>query len=141
MRSLESITESPISLTPLPQNPNSISSNLEAGSVAGPILYNWIVECHGFIHNVFLIVSSLLFVLYLSFQAKKSFSKLSNGRSYIMIAYYGCLWFVSLLNLAWCCLQVSEFSVTVNFLGTYRDHIVSAFEVVNGTYYGFAVVL
>ncbi|KAJ4887410.1 Transmembrane protein adipocyte-associated 1 protein [Raphanus sativus] len=40
-----------------------------------------------------------------TYEAKKSLSKLSNRRSYIMIAYYGCLWLVSLLNLAWCCLQ------------------------------------
>ena len=68
--------------------------------------YNWIFDCHGFFHNVALIVSSAMFVLYLAFQAKKSFAKLSNGRSYIMIAYYGFVWLVSLLNLAWCSLQV-----------------------------------
>ncbi|KAM7472729.1 hypothetical protein LguiA_010912 [Lonicera macranthoides] len=70
--------------------------------------YNWIFDCHGFFHNVALIVPSAMFVLYLAFQAKKSFAKLSNGRSYIMIAYYGFVWLVSLLNLAWCALQAWE---------------------------------
>ncbi|KAF9596390.1 hypothetical protein IFM89_009738 [Coptis chinensis] len=41
-------------------------------------------------------------------EAKKSFTKLFHGRSYIMIAYYGLLWAVSLLNLAWCAFQPWE---------------------------------
>ncbi|XVF42534.1 hypothetical protein PTKIN_Ptkin01aG0371300 [Pterospermum kingtungense] len=97
MRSLESITDSKFL-----QNPNNFSSS----SVNG--LYGWLSECHGFWHNLFLIIPSLLFVLFLSFQAKKSFQKLSHGRSYLMISYYGCLWLVSLLNLAWCSLQALE---------------------------------
>ena len=98
MQSLESITDSQFL-----QNPNNSSS----ASVNG--LYGWLFECHGFWHNLFLIIPSLLFVLFLTFQAKKSFQKLSHGRSYIMISYYGCLWLVSLLNLAWCSLQVCGF--------------------------------
>ncbi|CAF2057025.1 unnamed protein product [Brassica napus] len=47
----------------------------------------------------------MLSVAYLAYEVKMSLSKLSNQRSYIMIAYYGCLWLVSLLNLVWCCLQ------------------------------------
>ncbi|KAJ4719567.1 Transmembrane protein adipocyte-associated 1 [Melia azedarach] len=109
MRFLEQITESPFALIPVSQKPNFNSSSiLKGGSFLGSGLFNWLFECHGFLHNLVLIVSSLCFVLYLSFQAKKSFSKLSNGRSHIMIAYYGCLWLVSLLNLAWCCLQAWE---------------------------------
>lgn len=118
MRVLDQIAQSPFPLIALSQNPNySSSSIVKGGSFFGSGLYKWLVECHGFLHNVVLIVSSLCFVLYLSFQAKKSFSKLSNGRSHIMIAYYGCLWLVSLLNLAWCCLQVCGFqSKLLNFV-------------------------
>lgn len=109
MRVLDQIAQSPFPLIALSQNPNfSSSSIVKGGSFFGSGLYKWLVECHGFLHNVVLIVSSVCFVLYLSFQAKKSFSKLSNGRSHIMIAYYGCLWLVSLLSLAWCCLQAWE---------------------------------
>ncbi|KAH7571979.1 hypothetical protein JRO89_XS04G0178400 [Xanthoceras sorbifolium] len=110
MRALEEIIESPFSLIPQPQNPNfdSSSAALKGGTFFGPRLYSWLFECHGFLHNVLLIACSCAFVLYLSFQAKRSFSRLSNGRSYIMIAYYGCLWLVSLLNLAWCFFQSWE---------------------------------
>lgn len=109
MRVLEQIAQSPFPLIPFSQNPNFNSTSIvKGGSFFGRGFYKWLVECHGFFHNIVLIVSSLCFVLYLSFQAKKSFSKLSNGRSHIMTAYYGCLWLVSLLNLAWCCLQVWE---------------------------------
>ncbi|KAF3454383.1 hypothetical protein FNV43_RR04830 [Rhamnella rubrinervis] len=75
---------------------------------SGPKFYNWLFECHGFWHNVALIVASFMFVVYLALQAKQSYLKLSHGRSYIMISYYACLWLVSLLNLAWCCFQAWE---------------------------------
>lgn len=71
-----------------------------------PKMYNWLFSCHGFWHNALLMTSSMLFVLYLGVQAKKSFSKLSHGRSYIMMSYYGSLWLVSFLNLVWCWFQV-----------------------------------
>ncbi|XP_022747234.1 uncharacterized protein LOC111296983 isoform X2 [Durio zibethinus] len=100
MQSLESITDSQF-----PQNPNNFSSS-SSSSVNG--LHGWLFECHGLWHNLALIISSLIFVLFLGFQAKKSFQKLSHGRSYIMISYYGCVWLVSLLNLAWCFLQAWE---------------------------------
>ncbi|KAF5740573.1 hypothetical protein HS088_TW11G00647 [Tripterygium wilfordii] len=90
--------ESPIAI---PVSRTLDSNILEESAPHG----QWLFECHGFWHNVALIVPSLLFVLYLAFQAKKSFVKLSNGRSYIMISYYGTLWLISLLNLAWCSLQ------------------------------------
>lgn len=105
MQSIESIADSPFS-----QNPNNSSSS----SVNG--LYGWLFECHGFWHNLALIIPSLLFALFLGFQAKKSFQKLSHGRSYIMISYYGSLWLVSLLNLAWCSLQVCGFFFFIFFL-------------------------
>ncbi|XP_011023490.1 PREDICTED: transmembrane protein adipocyte-associated 1-like [Populus euphratica] len=90
---------------PFSQNPNS---TLNEGTFVGSSVYDWLFECHGFLHNAILILASLAFVLYLTFKAKKSFRKLSNGRSSIMIAYYGSLWLVSLLNLAWSCLQAWE---------------------------------
>ncbi|KAM2895389.1 hypothetical protein FF1_010505 [Malus domestica] len=104
---------------PLTQAPNSTIDD----GVSGSEFYSWLGQCHGFFHNVALMVPSLLFVLYLAFQSRKSFSKLSHGRSYIMIAYYGCLWLVSLLNLAWCCFQAWECSpgkeVTWNILSLF----------------------
>ncbi|XP_002512286.2 protein CANDIDATE G-PROTEIN COUPLED RECEPTOR 2 [Ricinus communis] len=106
MRNLELQTQaSPFSI-PISQNPNN--STLKEGGFVGLGLFNWLYECHGFLHNVILISASLAFVLYLAFQAKKCFAKLSHGRSYIMIAYYGILWLVSLLNLAWCFFQAWE---------------------------------
>ncbi|WCJ43257.1 hypothetical protein M5689_024012 [Euphorbia peplus] len=84
------------------------NSTVKDGSFNGSGSFNWVFECHGFLHNVVLIVGSLAFISYLGFQAKKSVTKLSHGRSYIMIAYYGTLWLVTLLNLAWCFFQAWE---------------------------------
>ncbi|KAL6011994.1 Cullin-associated NEDD8-dissociated protein 2 [Asimina triloba] len=71
---------------------------------------SWIFGCHGLWYNLALIVPSALFIAFLLSKAKKSYSKLSYGRSYIMIAYYALLWIVSALNLAWCVLQVWQCS-------------------------------
>lgn len=91
--------------TPIAEVPLSSSTSVgrptEAAGGGG-----WPWECHGIFHNLFLILPSALFVLFLAFQVKKSISKLSNGRSHIIIAYYAILWVVSLLNLVWCSLQV-----------------------------------
>ncbi|GLT41342.1 hypothetical protein SLA2020_225330 [Shorea laevis] len=103
MQPLNTIVQSPFSILET-QNPINSSPFLRG-------IYGWLFECHGFWHNLALIVSLLLFVLYLGFQAKKSFQKLSHGRSFIMIAYYSCLWLVSFLNLAWCSLQVCGVSI------------------------------
>lgn len=107
MRALVQISESPLSV--IPQSPYFNTSD-KGGALFASRIYSWLFECHGFLHNVFLIGCSSAFVLYLAYQSKRSFAKLSNGRSYIMIAYYGCLWLVSLLNLAWCIFQVREVS-------------------------------
>lgn len=72
--------------------------------------FDWAFECHGFWHNAVLIIASFLFVLYLALQARKSFLKLSHGRSYIIISYYASLWLVSVLNLIWCFSQIWECS-------------------------------
>lgn len=88
-------------------SPVSNSTLQQDESGGGPkVLYGWLYGCHGFWHNLPLIVFSSMFVLYLASHAKKSFGKLSQRRSYIMISYYGVLWLVSVLNLAWCLLQV-----------------------------------
>ncbi|XP_068661657.1 protein CANDIDATE G-PROTEIN COUPLED RECEPTOR 2-like [Aristolochia californica] len=65
----------------------------------------WIFVCHGVWYNIALIVPSAIFLVFLVYQSRKSYWKLSYGRSYIMIAYYGLLWLVSVLNFAWCILQ------------------------------------
>lgn len=97
MRVLGETAETPFVISRL--SPNSPTTG--AGFIGG-----WVGKCHGFLHNTVLVIAAILFVAYLAYEAKKSLAKLSNRRSYIMIAYYGCLWLVSLLNLAWCCLQV-----------------------------------
>lgn len=95
------------------QIPLDPTFSAEAASPAGGLvrygrqLCWWLWECHGFWHNVALILPSVSFVLYLALQARKSCKKLSIGRSYIINSYYGIIWLVSLLNLAWCSLQVS----------------------------------
>uniref|UniRef100_A0A7N0TFS0 Transmembrane protein adipocyte-associated 1 n=1 Tax=Kalanchoe fedtschenkoi TaxID=63787 RepID=A0A7N0TFS0_KALFE len=73
-------------------------------------LYFWLSECHGLLHNLFLALPSFIFALYLALHAKKSYSKLSKGRSSVMIACYVSLCLVALLNLAWCSLQAWECS-------------------------------
>lgn len=62
--------------------------------------------CHGFWYQILLIVPSVLFVAYLAFNAKKNYTKLSHGRSYIIIANYALLCSAAILNLGWCSLQV-----------------------------------
>lgn len=62
--------------------------------------------CHGFWHDAALVLPSILFLLYLGFHARSNLKKLSHRRSFVMIGYYGLLWFAALLNLAWCFLQV-----------------------------------
>jgi len=77
---------------------------ISTGSTHG--FYDWLFECHGFWQNATLIISSFLFVLYLTLQARHTFLKLSHARSYIIFSYNASLWLVTLLNLAWCFLQV-----------------------------------
>lgn len=102
MRILESvIAEAPVTMI-------SDSVVTEDYNINGGNMYGWLVSCHGFWHNIGLIVPSFMFVMFLVVQAKKSFVKLSNGRSLVIIAYYGLLWVVSLFNLSWCLLQAWE---------------------------------
>lgn len=113
MRVLEEILSQPGAQAPVAQTSNFTLTVEDSG----PVLHSWITDCHGFWHNAALVVASLLFVLYLGYQARQSFPKLSHGRSYIMIAYYACLWLVSLLNLAWCLFQVRLLSTFMPNLG------------------------
>nr|XP_010923606.1 transmembrane protein adipocyte-associated 1 [Elaeis guineensis] len=98
MRGLEQISGIPLAISPEGHPPAD-------GQGSGPVLSSWVSECHGIWYNIALIVPSVLFVVYLASQARRSFAKLTYGRSYIMIAYYALLWFVSILNLLWCALQ------------------------------------
>lgn len=66
-------------------------------------------ECHGLWYDAVLVLPAVAFLVYMAVHAKKNVSKLSNGRSYIMISYYALLWVAGLLNLAWCSLQVRGF--------------------------------
>lgn len=112
MRHLEEIAEALLSISPV-----SFNSSIHE-EVIGDIdrrLSGWLFNCHGLWYNVSLVFPAFVFVAYLGYQAKKSFTKLSNGRSYIMISYYGLLWLVSLLNLAWCTLQVCDFFFNLLF--------------------------
>ncbi|CAN8260399.1 unnamed protein product [Cochlearia groenlandica] len=104
MRFLGEIVDSTLLISRL--SPNSTATVYGGGG--GGFIGGWVGKCHGFLHNTFLVIVSVMFVAYLVYEAKKSLSKLMNRRSYIMIAYYSSLWFVSFLNLAWCCLQAWE---------------------------------
>lgn len=81
-----------------------VAEEAEATATAGG--GGWLWKCHGIWQSLFLVIPSALFLLYLAFRAKKNVSKLLNGRSHIIIAYYAFLWIVSFLNLLWCSLQV-----------------------------------
>ncbi|KAL5544598.1 hypothetical protein UlMin_008382 [Ulmus minor] len=64
-------------------------------------------NCHGRLwYDAVLVVSSIVFLVYLAVHSKKNLKKLCNGGSSIMICYYALLWVVSLLNLVWCFFQV-----------------------------------
>ncbi|XP_052175715.1 protein CANDIDATE G-PROTEIN COUPLED RECEPTOR 2-like isoform X2 [Diospyros lotus] len=87
-------------------------------------------SCHGFWRDAVLAVPSALFVLYISFQAKKNLKKLSQGRSYTMIAYYALLWLAALLNLAWCSLQCAPGkNVAWNMLSLFTTAVMLCLEI------------
>ena len=81
------------------------SSGGAAASSAGPLW--WVSECHGVWYSLAVMLPSLAFVGFLAWQARRSFRRLSYGRSHVVVvAYYALLWAVALLNLLWCFLQV-----------------------------------
>jgi hypothetical protein len=81
------------------------SSGGAAGSPAGPLW--WVSECHGVWYSLAVMLPSLAFVGFLAWQARRSFRRLSYGRSHVVVvAYYALLWAVAVLNLLWCFLQV-----------------------------------
>lgn len=107
---MSSVLDSPALQVPITLESNSSVGIANVTSIQGHDrgVSSWFQNCHGFWHNFALIVPSGLFVLYLAFQAKKCYRKLWVGKSHIINSYYGIVWFVSLLNFAWCCLQTWE---------------------------------
>ena len=67
--------------------------------------------CHGMWYSALLVAPSVLFAIYLAISAIRNIKKFFLGRSFIMISYYALLWITTLLNLAWCSLQVSLFGL------------------------------
>lgn len=133
MRQLEQLTGIPLSMSP----DATVPAFGGGGEGGGSALSWWLVECHGIWHNLALILPSALFVAYLASQARKSYAKLTYGRSYIMIAYYALLWAVSLLNLLWCVLQVRRDSLllaTLSILGFSRFSPVKNRPLLGATY-------
>jgi len=98
---LQNLTGVPLSISPEPNAP------AVTGGGGSGFLW-WLLDCHGLLFNLSLIVPSTFFVAYLASQARNSFEKLTYGRSYIMISYYVLLWVASVLNLLWCFLQVRK---------------------------------
>ncbi|KAG4378651.1 hypothetical protein GLYMA_17G077800v4 [Glycine max] len=76
----------------------SLSMEDQALSPAGSDL-----KCDGY--GIFLVISSLLFVLYLTVHAKKNLNGVCRRGSYVVVSYYALLWLVTLFNLAWSFLQ------------------------------------
>lgn len=81
----------------------SLSMEDQALSPAGSDL-----KCDGY--GIFLVISSLLFVLYLTVHAKKNLNGVCRRGSYVVVSYFALLWLVTLLNLAWSFLQVHHFT-------------------------------
>ncbi|KAG5027935.1 hypothetical protein AAZX31_05G020900 [Glycine max] len=66
------------------------------------------LKCDGY--GISLVVSSVLFVLYLAVHAKKNLNSLCRRGSYVVVSYFALLWLVTLLNLAWSFLQAWQCS-------------------------------
>nr|ACU20762.1 unknown [Glycine max] len=66
------------------------------------------LKCDGY--GISLVVSSVLFVLYLAVHAKKNLNSLCRRGSYVVVSYFVLLWLVTLLNLAWSFLQAWQCS-------------------------------
>ncbi|KAI4343949.1 hypothetical protein L6164_011236 [Bauhinia variegata] len=98
-RSLHQATRASLPLPPIPStNYQDLNSHFSLS------------KCNGFWYDTFLVVPSVLFVLYLAVHAKRNLKKLRKGVSHITISYYAFLWVVTLLNLSWCFLQAWQCS-------------------------------
>lgn len=82
-------------------NPETMSLSIENEALS-PLGSD--LKCDGY--GIFLVVSSVLFALYLALHAKKNLKSLCRRGSYVVVSYYALLWLVTLLNLAWSSLQV-----------------------------------
>uniref|UniRef100_A0ACD5WAH0 Uncharacterized protein n=3 Tax=Avena sativa TaxID=4498 RepID=A0ACD5WAH0_AVESA len=81
------------------------NSSSAASPPSGPM--SWMSGCHGTWYSLAVMLPSLAFVGFLAWQARRSFRRLSYGRSHVVVvAYYALLWAVAILNLLWCFLQV-----------------------------------
>lgn len=88
----------------LPMAPEGNASSVGSGST-GPMW--WVSECHGVWYSLAVMLPSLAFVGFLAWQARRSFRRISYGRSHVVVvAYYALLWAVAILNLLWCFMQV-----------------------------------
>ena len=85
--------------------PEANESSGGAAVSLGPLW--WASECHGVLYSLAVMLPSLAFVGFLAWQARRSFRRLSYGRSHVVVVtYYVLLWAVAVLNLLWCFLQV-----------------------------------
>ncbi|CAM0876308.1 unnamed protein product [Alopecurus aequalis] len=84
---------------------SSSSAASPPSAASGPM--SWVSGCHGTWYSLAVMLPSLAFVGFLAWQARRSFRRLSYGRSHVVVvAYYALLWAVAVLNLLWCFLQV-----------------------------------
>ncbi|KAJ6843307.1 transmembrane protein adipocyte-associated 1-like protein [Iris pallida] len=97
-----------LSGVPLSISPEASPAYGGGGGGGGSGFFWWLLDCHGALFNLALIIPSAAFVVYLASHARRSYAKLTYGRSYIMIAYYALLWTVCALNLLWCLLQALQ---------------------------------
>jgi hypothetical protein len=92
-----------LAVAPAADSSGAASPPASAGS--GPMW--WVSGCHGAWYSLSVMLASLAFVGFLAWQARRSFRRLSYGRSHVVVvAYYALLWAVAVLNLLWCFLQV-----------------------------------
>ncbi|KAK1643965.1 hypothetical protein QYE76_061770 [Lolium multiflorum] len=86
-------------------NSSGAASPPPSSAASGPM--SWLSGCHGAWYSLAVMLPSLAFVGFLAWQARRSFRRLSYGRSHVVVvAYYALLWAVAVLNLLWCFLQV-----------------------------------
>lgn len=86
-------------------NSSGAASPSPPSAGSGPM--SWVSGCHGTLYSLAVMLPALAFVGFLAWQARRSFRRLSYGRSHVVVvAYYALLWAVAILNLLWCFLQV-----------------------------------